>query len=315
MRTLLKLNKFNRRYEVDLFGNVGQSHNTKMLRFVKNLSVEKVRIPYSLRRTGSGWRRRTKKAYRDTHPERESSYLKFFKFKNGINPARKIIQQSFEYRQKKKRFKRQSFVYRIDIEEPRRRRLKTTFSRDLFLINRKLRSFYANIKRLQLRRYANNSKFNFKTKQIRGFSVNNFVKFRNNKYYSKVRIIDSFLSILEHRLDMFLYRCNFVKSIFHARHLILHNKVIVNLKTVSFCSYQLRKFDVVSLNYNVIFFMKSELKKKLSVKLVLSYFPRYLLVSYKLMCGFFIKNPTLNSIPFPFKINLRRWLGLAKMDV
>jgi ribosomal protein S4 len=127
--------------------------------------------------------------------------------------------------------------------------------------------------------------------------------------------VDSFLSVLEHRLDMFLYRSNFSKSIFHSRHLILHNKVLVNFKTVSFCSYQLSEFDVVTLQNNIRLYMKNQLKKKLLFKFLLSYFPRYLMVSYKLMCGFFIKKPTINSIPFPFKINLNRWLGLAKMEV
>ena len=87
---------------------------------------------------------------------------------------------------------------------------------------------------------------------------------------------------------------------------------MVNFRTISFCSYQLKKFDVVMLNYNVFLMMKNNLKRKLYIKLVLSYFPRYLLVSYKLMCGFFIRDPVFSSIPFPFKINLKTYINIGE---
>lgn len=318
MRSLLKLNKFNRRYEIDLFGNIGLSHNFKMLQFIKNIKIEKKRRrPLTgRRRTYRYYQKKVRRAYRVISPKVEPHYLNFFKNKDPYSARSTFVNQINYRRNNRRKFRHKfMFVYRIDIEQPRRKRLKTTLSRDLFLVNRKLRSFYANIKRLQLRRYANNFKFSFKTKQLRGLNLNNFIKFKNKNYYSKVKIIDSFLSVLERRLDMFLYRSNFAISVFQSRHLILHNKVLVNFKTVSFCSYQLRNFEVVMLKPKFLLRLRNRLKKKLSMKLLLGYFPSYLIISYKLMCGFFIKNPTLKSVPIPFKINLSQWLGLAKMDV
>ena len=53
----------------------------------------------------------------------------------------------------------QKFIYTIDQYTPARRRARTSFAREYFLIKRKLQKFYCNIKRHQFRRYAKSKTF------------------------------------------------------------------------------------------------------------------------------------------------------------
>lgn len=56
-----------------------------------------------------------------------------------------------------------------------------------------------------------------------------------------------FIGLLERRLDVILYRSQFVKNIATARQLILHKKVVVNQKKISIPSYLANPGDVISI--------------------------------------------------------------------
>jgi len=127
--------------------------------------------------------------------------------------------------------------------------------------------------------------------------------------------INNFLSKIEHRLDVILYRSNFVRSIYHARHLIKYKKIYINDKLISFSNYQVNNYDLIKVNSNLEFNIIKYLKNKLKNKKILSYSPNYLYINYKLMLISIIKDPVYNIIPFPFKIDLKKWLGLIKMNV
>jgi len=57
---------------------------------------------------------------------------------------------------------------------------------------------------------------------------------------------DNLLRTLELRLDNILYRMNFASSRAHARQLILHGHITVNMKKVSIPSFLCRKEDAIS---------------------------------------------------------------------
>ena len=55
------------------------------------------------------------------------------------------------------------------------------------------------------------------------------------------------LSLLERRLDIILFRSNFVKNIITARQLISHKKILVNSQLISSPSYLLKPGDIISI--------------------------------------------------------------------
>jgi len=55
------------------------------------------------------------------------------------------------------------------------------------------------------------------------------------------------LSLLERRLDVILFRSNFVKNIITARQLISHKKILVNSQNISSPSYLLSPGDIISI--------------------------------------------------------------------
>jgi len=70
-----------------------------------------------------------------------------------------------------------------------------------------------------------------------------------------------FCSILERRLDVILLRLGFVSSLFEAKHLISHKKVFVNGKFVTRSAHLLKKGDIVSLDPEILFFIRQKIKQ------------------------------------------------------
>jgi ribosomal protein S4 len=302
MLRIKNLFKFYKRYEVDLWGKIGFKHNNRISTFLKKIENEKRNNIFYLKR-------KIKKKFINFD---DINYQKNFKHVFYLKNRKKknVLIKSVPF---KKKFIK--FVYRIDQNEPKRKRKKTTLARDLFIMNRKLRSFYGNIKRLQLRRYARNKIYKLQFKLIRGFNLNKVLNYKNKNIFNKVLAINSFLSLIEHRLDIILYRSNFVSTIYQARHLIKYKKIFINNILATFCNFQVKNFDIISLSINIELNFFKYLKFKLKNKKILNYPPSYIYVNYNLMKSCIIKNPNYNIIPFPFSIDLKKWLGLAKMNI
>ena len=79
---------------------------------------------------------------------------------------------------------------------------------------------------------------NMRIHQIRTLYVN-CLKLRGN-------FISNFITKLELRLDMFLYRAFNLLSLTQIKQLITHKKIFVNSKIIPFPNYTLKKFDIVS---------------------------------------------------------------------
>lgn len=109
---------------------------------------------------------------------------------------------------------------------------------------------------------------------------------------------ENMVGLLERRLDMVVYRLNFVPTIFAARQLINHGHVLVNGQRVNIPSYQVREGDTVELR-----------EKARTMDLVLGTVqqperdvPDYLTVDFKAMKGTFARTPKLADVPYPVQM-------------
>jgi small subunit ribosomal protein S4 len=109
---------------------------------------------------------------------------------------------------------------------------------------------------------------------------------------------ENMVGLLERRLDMVVYRLNFVPTIFAARQLINHGHVLVNGHRVNISSYQVREGDTVELR-----------EKARTMDLVLGTVqqperdvPDYLTVDFKAMKGTFARTPKLADVPYPVQM-------------
>ena len=80
-------------------------------------------------------------------------------------------------------------------------------------------------------------------KQIRSL-CNRALKYRNDA-------ILFFLKFLESRLDIAVFRLGFYTSIKEVKQDILHSKILVNDSVVSYYSFELKNFDIISFNSNL----------------------------------------------------------------
>lgn len=151
-------------------------------------------------------------------------------------------------------------------------RKKTEFGNQL-LAKQKLRMYYGNIRESQFK------KIFLHAKKVKGNTGENFV------------------TLLESRLDAFVYRCNFAPTIFCARQFVSHKHILVNKKVVNIASYTLKINDKVEfnnksqkLNYTVK--VKNNNNKKI---------PDYISIKDNSEATY-IKLPKMSDIPYPTKL-------------
>jgi small subunit ribosomal protein S4 len=112
----------------------------------------------------------------------------------------------------------------------------------------------------------------------------------------------SFAYFLESRLDVILYRSNFFNSIFAARQAINHNKIYVNGNNVTKPSFTVFINDIVTVSQISDFY--KHFKQKLQNNKILTNYPSYLEINYKLGMIVLLKMPFNKEVPFPFFMNL-----------
>nr|YP_001315127.1 ribosomal protein S4 [Chlorokybus atmophyticus]ABO15122.1 ribosomal protein S4 [Chlorokybus atmophyticus] len=75
-----------------------------------------------------------------------------------------------------------------------------------------------------------------------------FIKlFKKGRRARQVKLPDTFLSLLERRLDVVLLRLKYCSTLSEARQLISHKKILVNNETVNISSYLLKNGDLISI--------------------------------------------------------------------
>ena len=109
------------------------------------------------------------------------------------------------------------------------------------------------------------------------------------------------LKLFETRLDTILYRAKFSCSLRSAGQLVTHGKVFVNNRKIKSKSYQIKTYDLISLDPK---FIKLYLRSiVLSVKWPLP--PKNLIVNFKTMQILFLHNIRQTTLSTSFLYNLR----------
>lgn len=110
--------------------------------------------------------------------------------------------------------------------------------------------------------------------------------------------VENLVGLLESRLDAFVFRANFVPSIFAARQFVNHKHVKVNGRKVNIGSYILKPGDVIELTDKA----KEMVMVKESVSSNERPIPAYIDVNVPNMSATYIKIPTFEEIPYAAKM-------------
>ncbi|MEZ5864076.1 MAG: 30S ribosomal protein S4 [Geminicoccaceae bacterium] len=109
---------------------------------------------------------------------------------------------------------------------------------------------------------------------------------------------ENLIGLLERRLDITLFRFNFVPTIFAARQFINHGHVKVNGKRVNIPSFRLREGDIIELRekaQNIPMVLEAVARPERDV-------PEYLAVDTKALKGQFVRIPKLADVPYPVQM-------------
>lgn len=109
---------------------------------------------------------------------------------------------------------------------------------------------------------------------------------------------ENMIGLLERRLDMVVYRCNFVPTIFAARQFINHGHVRVNGRRVNIPSYQVREGDVVEVSER----SRDKTMVLAAVQQPERDVPEYISVDFKALKGTFVRTPKLADVPYPVQM-------------
>jgi len=113
---------------------------------------------------------------------------------------------------------------------------------------------------------------------------------------------DNFISLLERRLDMVVYRLNLAPTIFAARQLVSHKHVMVNKKIVNIASFRVKNGDTVSLTdkTHALTLVSDSLTN------MIRKVPDYMKLDIHTKTGCFIHDPaSISDVPFPFDTQMQ----------
>jgi small subunit ribosomal protein S4 len=109
---------------------------------------------------------------------------------------------------------------------------------------------------------------------------------------------ENMIGLLEQRLDMVIFRMNFVPTVFAARQFVNHGHVLVNGRRVTVPSYVVREGDVIEVR-----------EKSKTMDLVLGSVqqperdvPDYMTIDVKALKGTFVRVPKLADVPYPVQM-------------
>lgn len=123
----------------------------------------------------------------------------------------------------------------------------------------------------------------------------------SNTFYKALKMKgntgETFVGMLESRLDAVVYRMNIASTIFMARQIVSHGHIRVNGNKVNIPSYQLKEGDSVEIKENskqIALFLAAANKKARTV-------PGYLSFELSSMSGKFARKPMIADVPYPFE--------------
>lgn len=181
---------------------------------------------------------------------------------------------------------------------PRKRKRHITLGGFLLKMKRKLSLFYGRIRRHQLRKLSTIAK--------------NY-RFDTTDKYNGLLKNATMASLMERRIDCVLIRSNFVKSIFEARQLITHGKVLVGRYKVTAFAQHLPNFVPLTLISSYRWKRKEELLELIKNDKLVLYPPKYLHVDYILMLAMIIRHPFNPEIKYPTpELSMDAFKGLSR---
>src|SRR6202012_4941130 len=109
---------------------------------------------------------------------------------------------------------------------------------------------------------------------------------------------ETLVGLLESRLDAVVYRAKFVPTVFAARQFVNHGHVLVNGKRVNIASYRVKPGDTVSVrerSRNMALVLEAIQSSEREV-------PDYIEVDGKGLSAKLIRQPELDEVPYPVKM-------------
>jgi small subunit ribosomal protein S4 len=129
---------------------------------------------------------------------------------------------------------------------------------------------------------------------------NTFKKHLKVAIKSPLKTMDKFLSILEQRLDIILFRASFIFSLYQAKQIIAHGHVMVNNKTIYDLNKKIKQFDFIKLKLSKDKII-SQIFSKFRSKIVEKTAPIHLEISFKNFTICFLWPPSFIELYYPIK--------------
>jgi small subunit ribosomal protein S4 len=127
---------------------------------------------------------------------------------------------------------------------------------------------------------------------------------KSNLYDLKAK--HSLIAILESRLDVCLYRLNFVKSLYEARQLISHKHVVVNGSTITSKGYNLSPGDIIHVEKNPAeYLLKENTHQQQINKTFNDVIVNHMQADFRTMSAIFLEYPKVDEVFFPFIVSLK----------
>lgn len=178
----------------------------------------------------------------------------------------------------------------LDIKEPRplkKRSIRSRFSKNLDTI-KKISYYHGGLRKKKIKKYLTNSSFKEK------------------------KFITNFLSQLELRLAMIIFRMNICSTIFEANFLIYAGKVLVNKEVIKNINFIVKVGDIVELLNYVRLSKYTYYKSIRNLKGIFSVQPHFLQINYEILACFVLTKPNTKFMKYPFVVKKQFFYMLHK---
>jgi small subunit ribosomal protein S4 len=118
---------------------------------------------------------------------------------------------------------------------------------------------------------------------------------------SPLTTLDRFVSFLESRLDVVLFRSCFASSLHKSRQMISHGHILVNGKRVRNPSTNLSKLDIVEVDKTMEY--GASVSNNIKINFSSRFVPAHLEIDYKTLSVIFLWDPNFEGTYYPIKAN------------
>jgi len=165
------------------------------------------------------------------------------------------------------------------VKNEKKKKKKTSVYGNLLRVKQSLRYFYCNMQERSFKR-------------ILKKSAN-----------SPLTTLDRFVSLLESRLDVVLFRSCFASSLYKSRQMINHGDVLVNGKKVKTPGAHLSQLDVIEVKKIVLINDRNLVLDNIITNYTSRFLPAHLEVDYKTLSIIFLWDPNYCGTYYPIKAN------------